>query len=236
MEKSDFARWIERQQSELSLSQSEIDRGAGLAAGTVRNILRGQSRRPRIDTYIAIVDFLNTQRSEHGLSPESPEHSVGAANGNAAHMSAYQAGDRMVMEDYARVPVLDVRVSAGPGAAALESPAVLHHLAFRRDWLSRITPTPEEQLCVVDVDGDSMEPTLHHGDHVLADTRQKEPKRDGIYVIFYDDHLMVKRLQYNPIERRVSIISDNANYPTIPGLAPESVQVLGRVVWLGRKV
>lgn len=234
MEKTEFARWIERQQAELGLGQVDIDRGARLAAGTVRNILRGQSRHPRIDTYIGIVDFVNAARAEKGLPPEMPENSVGAVNSNAQSHAAQ--ADRMTMEDYARVPVFDLRVSAGPGAAAMDAPAVLHHLAFRRDWLSRITPTPEDQLCVVDVDGDSMEPTLHHGDHVLADTRQKEPKRDGIYVIYYDDHLMVKRLQYNPIERRVSIISDNPNYPTIPGLAPDEVQVLGRVVWLGRKV
>ncbi len=221
-EKSDFALWIARQQLALGLGQAEIDRGAGLAAGTVRNIMRGQSKHPRIDTYIRIVDFLTAARKERGLPVDQPNETMPTAT--------------PAMDDFARVPVFDLRVSAGPGMAGAEQPAVLHHLAFRRDWLSRITPTPEDQLCVVDVDGDSMEPTLHHGDHVLADMRQREPKRDGIYVIFYDDHLMVKRLQYNPVERRVSIISDNANYPTIPGIAPDAVQVLGRVVWLGRKV
>jgi phage repressor protein C with HTH and peptisase S24 domain len=48
--------------------------------------------------------------------------------------------------------------------------------------------------------------------------------------------LMVKRLALNPAARRITVKSDNQAYPSWPDCDPASVDVVGRVVWAGRRV
>ncbi len=141
-------------------------------------------------------------------------------------------GDRFAM-----LPVYDAAASAGPGAEA-EDAAPIHRLAFRADWLRRMTRADLSQLAVIAVDGDSMEPTLRQGDNVLVDLSQNRPGlKDGIYVLRTDGGLQVKRVAVHPITGRVTIISDNReHYPSYTDLAPEGIAVLGRVIWLGRQI
>jgi phage repressor protein C with HTH and peptisase S24 domain len=47
---------------------------------------------------------------------------------------------------------------------------------------------------------------------------------------------MVKRLALEPSGRRVTIRSDNEAYPSWPGCDLASIDIVGRVVWCGRKL
>jgi phage repressor protein C with HTH and peptisase S24 domain len=139
-------------------------------------------------------------------------------------------GERFVL-----LPVYEARAAAG---APIEgSDSVSHRTAFREDWLRRITRAPLDKLAVLTVDGDSMEPTLRHDDTVLIDLDQRRPTaREGIYVIRVDGGLQVKRVTAHPALKTLSVRSDNAAYAAFDGLAPDDVDVIGRVVWLGRQV
>ncbi|HMO76874.1 MAG TPA: S24 family peptidase, partial [Sphingopyxis sp.] len=55
------------------------------------------------------------------------------------------------------------------------------------------------------------------------------------YVLRIDDELMVKRVARGPGPGRLSVISDNAQYPA-RDLPMEAVRLVGRVVWTGRRV
>jgi phage repressor protein C with HTH and peptisase S24 domain len=82
-----------------------------------------------------------------------------------------------------------------------------------------------------------MEPTLSDGDPILVDTADAaERLRDGIYVLRVDDALMVKRLARSPATRKLLIKSDNPNYPSWDGCDPEAINVIGRVIWAGRRL
>lgn len=142
---------------------------------------------------------------------------------------------RRAAEDFVFLPVYDVSASAGNGMA-VHSEHIIHHAAFRRDWLKHITDAPADKLAVINVAGDSMEPTLHHGDTVLVDMTQKYPRADGIYCITNDGELMVKRLQVDFATRTITILSDNIRYPAQSGIIPDRMQIVGRVIWYGRKV
>lgn len=48
------------------------------------------------------------------------------------------------------------------------------------------------------VAGDSMTPTLAHGDQILVHLSPSPPGLDGIYVLRFGDDLLVKRLQLHP--------------------------------------
>lgn len=141
-------------------------------------------------------------------------------------------------EDFALVPVYDARVSAGPGAINDAHPEPLHFNAFRLDWLHRVATAAVKHLAVVRVQGDSMWPTLHDGDQVLLDMSVNRYTRDGLYVIRYktDEEYQVKRLTREAKTGALTVKSDNTDYPTQDGVHDDSIQIRGRVIWLGRNI
>jgi len=134
------------------------------------------------------------------------------------------------------VPRLDVGASAGAGAFdGDERP--LAHIAFDPAWLRRIARGAPDLLSIIRVTGDSMAPTLADGDDILVDRGDgAERVRDGIYVLRIDDALVVKRVAVNPAARTLSVRSDNPAYPGWPDCDPGAVDIVGRVVWTGRRV
>ena len=90
---------------------------------------------------------------------------------------------------------------------------------------------------VARVDGESMAPTLNDGDDIMVDRADAAPRlRDGIYVLRLDDMLMVKRVAMGPKRGRFSVLSDNPHYPDWTDIDPALVDIVGRVVWTGRRV
>lgn len=139
-------------------------------------------------------------------------------------------------DDLVEVPVLDVRASAGPGALAeLEAPR--GRFAFDQRWLRRLTGSKPDALSIITVVGDSMFPTLADGDEVIVDRNDSVSRlRDGIYVLRVDDTLMIKRLAMGPTGRRISVRSDNEAYPSWEDYDLRRLEIVGRVLWYGRKL
>ena len=139
--------------------------------------------------------------------------------------------------DFALLPVYDLRLSAGPGAwqGDIENEPLFYE-PYRFQWLRSISAAPPEMLIVARVEGDSMEATLHNGDQVLIDRTRKRASRDGIYGLRRDDDLQVKRIAVDPRSGMLTIISDNPQYPRWDGVNPETIDIIGRVIWLGRQV
>ena len=134
-----------------------------------------------------------------------------------------------------RVPQYDLGASAGPGALA-EDERARSHLAFDAKWLRRLAGDPK-QLSMIRVEGDSMLPTLSDGDEILVDRGNGAGRlRDGIYVLRMEGALIVKRLALNPAATRIAVRSDNPAYPSWEDCSPADVDVIGRVIWVGRGV
>jgi len=148
--------------------------------------------------------------------------SVGRALFDATHLIA--------------IPRLNVDASAGPGAFN-ESESECAHIGFDEKWLRRVSRSKSADLSVIKVQGDSMSPTLSDGDDILVDAGDRADRlRDGIYVLRRDDALLVKRVAPSPASRRITIKSDNASYPTWPDCEISDVDIIGRVVWVGRRL
>lgn len=138
-------------------------------------------------------------------------------------------------DSYARVAVFDARAAAGAGGVGGDR--IKHHLVFREQWLRSVTSAPVEQLAVIEIDGDSMEPTLRSGDHALVDRTEIRPRqKDGLYVIRVDGGLQVKRVSAHPVSGLLTISSDNPAYRSYADIAPTDVMVVGRVIWIGRRM
>jgi len=134
-----------------------------------------------------------------------------------------------------RVPQLGLGASAGPGALPPDE-RLQGHLAFDAAWLRRLAGDPG-RLSAIRVEGDSMRPSLSDGDDILVDASEAGRRlRDGIYVLRRDDALLVKRLAVSPAAGRVAVLSDNPDYPSWPDCDPDGIDVVGRVVWVGRRL
>lgn len=140
-------------------------------------------------------------------------------------------------EAYAAIRRFDLQASAGPGREIPASPDVLHHHLFRIDWLRTVTRSPLGKLFVLEVQGDSMEPTLRTGDTVLVDQAQNHPRRlDGMYVLNFDGAMQVKRVSAHPVSNLLRISSDNPRHDPWPDISPDDIDIVGRVIWIGRQV
>lgn len=134
------------------------------------------------------------------------------------------------------VPVMRIEASAGAGATASEDRET-SHVSFDDKWLRHISTSKPSDLSLIKVQGDSMWPTLSDGDDIFVDSGDgRERLRDGIYVLRRDEALLVKRLALSPAAHRISIRSDNSAYPDWPDCKICEVNIIGRVVWAGRRI
>lgn len=136
--------------------------------------------------------------------------------------------------DAALVPVYDVSASAG-GGSVVEGEDHVTNLAFSRDYLREMTQAKGRDLAVIRVKGDSMEPTLLDDDLVMIDRTKRNLDFDGLFVLRVGEALHVKRIGRGATRSAVTVISDNRVYPPVQ-TAREEVEVIGKVLWYGRKV
>lgn len=149
--------------------------------------------------------------------------------------SGSNEGEKSIEDEFALIPGYSIQVAAGSGTLPGPEQAT-RKLAFRRKWL-RFRGLHEKDLALVFAKGDSMEPTISDNNTVMIDTSQRELRDGCIYVIRTNDHLIVKRIQTR-LGSQVLLISDNAAYPPIEVNMgePGDLEVIGRVVWIGKDV
>lgn len=143
------------------------------------------------------------------------------------------AGDMASAAALVTVPRIAIGASAGPGGIA-EIEERDRPIAFDDGLLRDLGAGRRAALSIIRVAGESMEPTLHDGDDILVDRDASEIRPGGIYVLRLDDLLMVKRLLRD--DRGLVVHSDNPAHPEIAGFDPATLQVIGRVLWCGRKL
>lgn len=181
------------------------------------------------DQILATVPLI---RSDNGQLADERSAYIGSARQDPSAVGTSQPA---ASNSFTMIPLYDVAVSAGHGAALFDARPV-DYLSFSPRFLGQITAQSPDQLAGLAVRGDSMEPTLSHGDHILIDLSCAAPTIDGVYVVRMDQSLLVKRLQIDLGSRRVNVISDNKKYATIDDVEREAIQVVGRVIWLGRRI
>lgn len=151
----------------------------------------------------------------------------------AEDMPPPQAGNRK--GDLVTVRRLALGASAGAGSLD-DDEAGSDSFAFTARWLRDLGGRPDS-VSIIRVDGESMAPTLGHGDDIMVDASDGADRlRDGIYVLRLDDTLMVKRVAMTLRRDRFSIRSDNPAFPSWEDIDPAEVTIVGRVIWAGRRV
>jgi phage repressor protein C with HTH and peptisase S24 domain len=89
------------------------------------------------------------------------------------------------------------------------------------------------QLSLIETVGDAMAPTLDDRDLCLVDLRESRFRHDGLYAIWDNEELSIKRLQREP-DGLLAVRSDNPSYATVR-VSGDALTVLGRVIWISGK-
>lgn len=139
-------------------------------------------------------------------------------------------------ESYAAIPFYEANVSAGPGSVNGDYLEPSSYELFRVGWLQSISRSSVSELSIVTVAGDSMTPTLVHGDHIIVDRSVRSVGRDGLYVLAAGSDTQVKRVSRDPRSGTLTIKSDNPNAENWTNVAESDVIIFGRVIWLGRSI
>jgi phage repressor protein C with HTH and peptisase S24 domain len=182
-------------------------------------IYRGTPRRLHADDRVALAELL-------GVHP----HRLRDPGETQPSVALSEHPDRVLVPEY------DVRVSAG-GGFVVAAETLRDEWPFSRRYLVEELRLRPSQLVILEVEGDSMEPTLRPGDRVLVDRSDVNPFKPGVYVLWDGAATVVKRLQraYDAGPDAVDIVSDNPLHATYR-VTVDGLHVVGRVVWLARRV
>ena len=243
------ARLAQRGQSARAVSIA-----AGLGPEAISNVLRERSRYPRGDTLrdlaVALecsIDWLITGQDTRTQTQGVPHAQT--------------------------IPEIDVRGGMGGGGESaiayvpdgtgglMETDAVRGCWSLPDDYLRAHLRVDPRTTCIIEVQGDSMEPTLRPGDRVMIDTADRCPSPPGIFALWDGFGVVVKRIELLPnslslraehdvslrAEHDVSLRAEHDDPPTIqvqsdnPNHQPyartaEEINIIGRVVWFGRRL
>lgn len=133
---------------------------------------------------------------------------------------------------FVMVPRYTVSASAGNSASFVSEEMDISYYAFSQDWINRRGLNANE-LQIVNVRGDSMEPTLYDGDLILLDRSQDKAADGHTFVVRLWDEHVVKHVQ-RVGDKTISLISANKVYPPreIELIEGDNTdfQIIGRVV------
>lgn len=245
MKNEDILARIEARLAELGMSERSASMAAVNKPDLIR-MMRVRGSSPRLESAAALakvmgvsLQWLTTGEEAGNITPFTPQVGVGIiATGREPDMGAVSS-----------IPEIDVRAGMGGGGEAAvdywhdgngnsqQADAVKEKWQLPTEHIRVTLHTPPEAAAIIQVEGDSMAPTLHSGDHVMINTADTRPSPPGIFAINDGLGLVVKRLEFiphtDPMICRVS--SDNKHHAEYERSA-EELQVIGRVVWFGRKV
>lgn len=130
--------------------------------------------------------------------------------------------------------VCDMDVRVGPDARMIpEFVETSQRLHFTRGFLEQMGITPDD-VRVVSVRGDSMQPTLWDKDCAMIDLRKTRVRNDHVFALAYGGEARFKRLQILA-DGTLRIISDHPDKLRFPDefIAPEelaNVVIIGQVI------
>lgn len=214
---------IEQRLRVLDMSQAELARRVRLSQPSINALIKGKSK---------------DSRHLHRIAAEletNPAWLAGESDDDAPVTVAPSAIEALTEQlDLAIVPELELGYSMG-GGAIFDQYEQRGVIPFQRAWLRSMMRGSIADLFVARGEGDSMQPTILDGDIVLIDTAQRDIRQqDRIWAISYGDLGMIKRVRRLP-GATYQLLSDNPAVPPVE-CADEEMHVVGRVIWIGRRI
>jgi hypothetical protein len=164
--------------------------------------------------------LLNVDEQELTDEVILPAHMTGVSKVAEKIGSFFTKPDEVVIE------MIDATACCGDGIDNLPEKVCGHWKLPLAEFKSLASGNPNN-IKMLRVQGDSMQPTINEGDFVWVDVSNNYASSDGIYLIRMSTGLAVKRLQAGL--SNVVIKSDNPTYSDITAEVGE-LKIIGKVV------
>lgn len=184
-----------------NMSQKELSQKSGLS-----------------QSYIAMLE-----KGERNLNYKTMQQLAQALNINPQDLIS----NNPINPDSVSIKIIDAVACCGNGIEALQENVIGTWDIPLKKYRDFATSKPEN-VFMLQVEGDSMSPTLNSGDWALADTSQNYISSDGLYLIRMASGLAVKRIQSGLSD--ITIKSDNPAYKDITASVGE-IAILGKIIY-----
>lgn len=198
---SDLSSRLSNLLAQKNLSLNAFAKMVGVTQPAISKIVNGETLNPKYIVEIAdalgvSVEWLKTGKGD------APDFAKLEENPTACEDA----------KPMFRLEVLDVYASAGNGSFITgDLTSYTHAVEFENAYFAQVFQRANAKgLSIINVDGDSMEPTIGSGDLLFVDTTKSAYQGDGVYVFSYGENLYVKRLQF--AGDVLLVISDNPRY------------------------
>lgn len=222
------------------LSQQELAKKLDITDKTLRNYEKGNNITVdfvRKLSKICNTDFyylLEGDKNEKKSTQKIKGNNNNQINGNN-YIQSNKKDDKIIESNLVEIPYFqDTYAAAGAGALNYDEVPVI--MAFDSNFLKiHLKITSFKHLHIINSIGNSMEPTLKEGELLFVNPFENEShqiKDGGIYVINCNNGVLVKRINHNPINGNIVLVSDNKSVAdiSITGEEFESCSIIGRVV------
>lgn len=198
------------------MTMTDVENRAGLKVGNISRIEKG-AQWVSEDTLYAIANALNVPVATL-FTDNVPDSNLG----------------------YVTFQRLNVEASAGSGSELVEYPDVLQEIRILETWARQTLGVVDpRRVKIITCKGDSMTPTVRPGDIVFVDVSVRQFQAEGIYILAWQNQLLIKRLNAL-FNGRLAIQSDNeTNYKTeyVDAGQADQLSICGKVLgwWTLRK-
>lgn len=200
-----FAKMLRQIMKERHLTQTELAKQIGVTRPSINGWLNGSV--PSNENIDALCKVLNVERS------------------------LLQNGVQSINEDETSItiPALDRK----PIASANETDGNRGVLGIRfsKEWLNSRSQTNVDSIRIYNITGTSMVSAVEEGDLLIVDTSVNKITSTGIYIIQTPTGNLVRRIYYDPDQNTATFILDNESYPNITNDNPETIDVVGKVIF-----
>ena len=200
----------------MSESANALARKAGISQSGLHRYLNGSDPSRRALIALAEAAGVSVEWLATGAEPDAADPSKNDLSKNDLGTLA-----RMPIYAFDRHP---------QSAQPIPARTVFTPLAFCREWL-REHGVNWQNVMVVTMRGDSMEPTIMNNDNLLIDVAETEFQDGDIVTVNDGERILIRRLQHL-LHGRMRMISDNQKYETID-IAASDITMIGKVIWRG---
>ena len=192
------------------LTQTELAKQIGVTRPSIGYWLKGSV--PTGDNLEKLCKFLNVEPSflQYGISSTEED------------------------ETTVTVPALDREPT--PEANLTDGNRGFVAVRVSKEWLNSRCQTDPNSLRIFNMTGLSMVNGFSEGDILFVDSSINEIKATGVYVLQEAGKFAVRRIQYNAAEDSVTIIFDKPLYENIKNDNPETIDVLGKVIFAYKRM
>ena len=207
---------LKKLREKKGITQQKLVELSGLGQGTIGDIERGKIKRGSPKTLEKIAGALNLTEDE-----KIELFSVLVPKDIAIKLKQDEVIEKQKI-DIVQVPVYG-KVSAGNGELLIDDAQILRYIPMAKG-------TVPKGAFFLEINGDSMEPTLHDGETALVNPNDIDYIENKIYVSVLHDEGYIKRIVID--ENAIMLISDNPKYRPIFVREEEKdyFRIIGRVI------